>query len=81
MFLTLFISHVSGCFFFYLATTVPEQPTGDSWIGSIVLGSNVYAQFRSLDLGELYTTAVYWATFTMATIGGRVVRRVCGWVC
>lgn len=67
---SLFCSHVAACIFYYLATTIPAQYPRDTWIGSLVLGSNVYEQFRSLDVGKLYVTALYWATMTMGTIGG-----------
>ena len=62
-------THVAGCIFYYLATTLPPEESLDTWMGSLVLGSNVYVNFRDLDLGVRYVTSLYWAFITIATIG------------
>lgn len=47
-----FCTHVAGCFFHYLATTLPSDREADTWIGSLTLGGNSYENFREVDLGK-----------------------------
>eukprot|EP00850_Spirogloea_muscicola_P014094 SM000099S25200 [mRNA] locus=s99:136265:141912:+ [translate_table: standard] len=65
----LFATHVAGCFFYYLATTIPSRSETDTWIGSLTLGGNSYAGFRDINLWKRYITSLYWAIVTMATLG------------
>ncbi|CAI5467807.1 unnamed protein product, partial [Closterium sp. Yama58-4] len=65
----MYITHVAGCFFYYLATTMPPQDQGYTWIGSLTLGDFSYENFREVDLFTRYVTALYWSVVTMATIG------------
>eukprot|EP00850_Spirogloea_muscicola_P016184 SM000129S26171 [mRNA] locus=s129:404788:409939:- [translate_table: standard] len=65
----LFATHVAGCFFYYLATTIPSRSETDTWIGSLTLGGNSYAGFREINLWKRYITSLYWAIVTMATLG------------
>lgn len=63
------MTHVAGCFFYYLATTIPADNEDHTWIGALTLGDFSYENFRELDLGIRYVTSVYWAIVTMATVG------------
>ena len=65
----LYCTHVAACIFYYLATTLPESMEGYTWIGSLKLGDHSYDHFRELDLVKLYTTSLYFAIVTMATVG------------
>ncbi|GJP70146.1 hypothetical protein CLOP_g1125 [Closterium sp. NIES-67] len=65
----MYITHVAGCFFYYLATTMPPEDEGYTWIGSLTLGNFSYESFRDVDLFTRYITALYWSVVTMATIG------------
>ncbi|CAI5978287.1 unnamed protein product [Closterium sp. NIES-65] len=65
----MYITHVAGCFFYYLATTMPPEEQGYTWIGSLTLGDFSYENFREVDLFTRYVTALYWSVVTMATIG------------
>ncbi|CAI5487179.1 unnamed protein product [Closterium sp. Naga37s-1] len=65
----MYITHVAGCFFYFLATTMPPEEQGYTWIGSLTLGDFSYENFREVDLFTRYVTALYWSVVTMATIG------------
>ncbi|CAI5463327.1 unnamed protein product [Closterium sp. Yama58-4] len=65
----MYITHVAGCFFYYLATTMPPEDQGYTWIGSLTLGDFSYENFREVELFTRYVTALYWSVVTMATIG------------
>ncbi|KAJ4792944.1 potassium channel protein [Rhynchospora pubera] len=65
----LYCTHTAACIFYYLATTVPESREGYTWIGSLQLGDFSYSNFREIDLGKRYWTALYFAIVTMATVG------------
>ncbi|GJP57662.1 hypothetical protein CLOP_g15655, partial [Closterium sp. NIES-67] len=69
IFVELYITHVAGCFFYFLATTYPPDQEGSTWIGSLTLGDLQYTDFRDIDLYTRYFTALYWSVITMATIG------------
>ncbi|KAL0284330.1 UNVERIFIED_CONTAM: Potassium channel SKOR [Sesamum angustifolium] len=59
----------AACIFYYLATTLPEEKEGYTWIGSLQLGDYSYAHFREIDIWKRYTTSLYFAIVTMATVG------------
>ncbi|KAK4480079.1 hypothetical protein RD792_013136 [Penstemon davidsonii] len=65
----LYCSHTAACIFYYLATTLPEEKEGYTWIGSLKLGDYSYSHFREIDLWKRYTTSMYFAIVTMATVG------------
>ncbi|KAL2898679.1 Potassium channel SKOR [Bienertia sinuspersici] len=65
----LYCTHTAACIFYYLATTVPKQEEGYTWIGSLTLGDYSYSQFRDIDFWRRYTTSLYFAIITMATVG------------
>ncbi|KAG2715229.1 hypothetical protein I3843_03G069900 [Carya illinoinensis] len=65
----LYCTHTAACIFYYLATTLPPSEEGYTWIGSLKLGDYSYAQFREIDLWKRYTTSLYFAIVTMATVG------------
>ncbi|KAG8383669.1 hypothetical protein BUALT_Bualt04G0037900 [Buddleja alternifolia] len=65
----LYCTHTAACIFYYLATTLPEEEEGYTWIGSLKLGDYSYSQFRDIDLLKRYTTSLYFAIVTMATVG------------
>ncbi|CAI6008973.1 unnamed protein product [Closterium sp. NIES-65] len=69
IFIELYITHVAGCFFYFLATTYPPDEEGSTWIGSLTLGDLTYTNFREMDLYTRYFTSLYWSVITMATIG------------
>ncbi|CAI7805390.1 unnamed protein product, partial [Closterium sp. NIES-54] len=69
IFIELYITHVAGCFFYFLATTYPPDQEGSTWIGSLTLGDLTYTNFREIDLYTRYFTSLYWSVITMATIG------------
>ncbi|CAI5535636.1 unnamed protein product [Closterium sp. Naga37s-1] len=69
IFIELYITHVAGCFFYFLATTYPPDQEGSTWIGSLTLGDLTYTNFREMDLYTRYFTSLYWSVITMATIG------------
>ncbi|GJP43322.1 hypothetical protein CLOM_g2799, partial [Closterium sp. NIES-68] len=55
----MYITHVAGCFFYYLATTMPPEDEGYTWIGSLTLGNFSYESFRDVDLfHEIHNGAV-----------------------
>ncbi|XP_027187729.1 potassium channel SKOR isoform X3 [Cicer arietinum] len=65
----LYCTHTAACIFYYLATTLPESQEGYTWIGSLKLGDYSYSNFREIDLWKRYTTSMYFAIVTMATVG------------
>ncbi|CAO2816405.1 unnamed protein product [Amaranthus hypochondriacus] len=65
----IYCTHTAACIFYYLATTVPEREEGYTWIGSLTLGDYSYAHFREIDIWRRYTTSLYFAIVTMATVG------------
>ncbi|XVF75094.1 hypothetical protein PTKIN_Ptkin13bG0160600 [Pterospermum kingtungense] len=69
IFVELYCTHTAACIFYYLATTLPPEKEGYTWIGSLKLGDYSYAHFREIDLWKRYTTSMYFAIVTMATVG------------
>ncbi|RAL37423.1 hypothetical protein DM860_000117 [Cuscuta australis] len=65
----LYCTHTAACIFYYLATTLPEQKEGYTWIGSLKLGDYSYSNFREIDLWTRYSSSMYFAVVTMATVG------------
>ncbi|XP_022141640.1 potassium channel SKOR isoform X2 [Momordica charantia] len=65
----LYCTHTAACIFYYLATTLPPSEEGYTWIGSLKLGDYSYSDFRDIDLWKRYTTSLYFAIVTMATVG------------
>ncbi|KAL7094338.1 hypothetical protein ACP275_11G097300 [Erythranthe tilingii] len=65
----LYCTHTAACIFYYLATTIPEEKEGYTWIGSLKLGDYSYSHFREIDIWKRYTTSLYFAIVTMATVG------------
>lgn len=65
----LYCTHTAACIFYYLATTLPASEEGYTWIGSLKLGDYSYSHFREIDLWKCYTTSLYFAIVTMATVG------------
>ncbi|KAK0582599.1 hypothetical protein LWI29_027488 [Acer saccharum] len=46
-----------------------EVREGYTWIGSLKLGDYSYSSFREIDIWKRYTTSMYFAIVTMATVG------------
>ncbi|XWS11574.1 hypothetical protein CRYUN_Cryun37aG0009900 [Craigia yunnanensis] len=69
IFVELYCTHTAACIFYYLATTLPPEKERYTWIGSLKLGDYSYAHFREIDLWKRYTTSMYFAIVTMATVG------------
>lgn len=65
----LYCTHTAACIFYFLATTLPDSQEGYTWIGSLKLGDYSYSHFREIDLWKRYTTSLYFAIVTMATVG------------
>ncbi|KAL4577960.1 hypothetical protein LXL04_014075 [Taraxacum kok-saghyz] len=65
----LYCTHTAACIFYYLATTLPASREEYTWIGSLKLGDYSYSNFRDIDLWTCYTTSLYFAIVTMATVG------------
>ncbi|XP_051146393.1 potassium channel SKOR-like isoform X2 [Andrographis paniculata] len=65
----LYCTHTAACIFYFLATTLPEEKEGYTWIGSLKLGDYSYSHFREIDIWQRYTTSLYFAIVTMATVG------------
>lgn len=65
----LYCTHTAACIFYYLATTLPPEKERYTWIGSLQLGDYKYASFRDIDLWKRYSTSLYFAIVTMATVG------------
>ncbi|GKV00222.1 hypothetical protein SLEP1_g12955 [Rubroshorea leprosula] len=64
-----YCTHTAACIFYYLATTLPREKEGYTWIGSLKLGDFSYSHFREIDIWKRYTTSMYFAIVTMATVG------------
>ncbi|KAG5534358.1 hypothetical protein RHGRI_022475 [Rhododendron griersonianum] len=65
----LYCTHTAACIFYYLATTLPAEQEGYTWIGSLQLGDYRFTHFRDIDLWTRYITSLYFAVVTMATVG------------
>ncbi|XP_037493386.1 potassium channel SKOR isoform X2 [Jatropha curcas] len=65
----LYCTHTAACIFYYLATTLPAAEEGYTWIGSLKMGDYSYSHFREIDIWKRYTTSLYFAVVTMATVG------------
>nr|GMC62447.1 potassium channel SKOR-like [Ipomoea batatas] len=65
----IYCTHTAACIFYYLATTLPEDREAYTWIGSLKLGDFSYSNFREIDIWKRYTTSMYFAIVTMATVG------------
>ncbi|XP_059318106.1 potassium channel SKOR-like isoform X3 [Lycium ferocissimum] len=65
----LYCTHTAACIFYFLATTLPPEKEGYTWIGSLTLGDYSYSDFRHIDLWRRYITSLYFAIVTMATVG------------
>ncbi|VVB09090.1 unnamed protein product [Arabis nemorensis] len=69
LFVEIYCTHTAACIFYYLATTLPPENEGYTWIGSLKLGDYSYENFRKIDLWKRYITSLYFAIVTMATVG------------
>ncbi|KFK33311.1 hypothetical protein AALP_AA6G358500 [Arabis alpina] len=69
VFVEVYCTHTAACIFYYLATTLPIENEGYTWIGSLKLGDYSYQNFREIDLWKRYITSLYFAIVTMATVG------------
>lgn len=65
----LYCTHTAACIFYHLATTLPSSQEGYTWIGSLKMGDYSYTSFRDIDIWKRYTTSLYFAVITMATVG------------
>ncbi|KAL8125438.1 hypothetical protein AgCh_012942 [Apium graveolens] len=65
----MYCTHTAACIFYYLATTLPAEKEGYTWIGSLKLGDYSYSNFREIDLWTRYITSLYFAIVTMVTVG------------
>lgn len=65
----IYCTHTAACIFYYLATTLPAEKEGYTWIGSLKLGDYSYSNFREIDLWTRYITSLYFAIVTMVTVG------------
>lgn len=65
----LYCTHTAACIFYYLATTLPPEQEGYTWIGSLKMGDYSYSHFSEIDIWTRYTTSLYFAIVTMATVG------------
>ncbi|OMO72368.1 hypothetical protein CCACVL1_17837 [Corchorus capsularis] len=64
-----YCTHVAGCIFYYLATTLPPSKEGYTWIGSLQMGQYHYSNFREVDFWKRYVISLYFAVVTMVTVG------------
>ncbi|XP_024014683.1 potassium channel GORK isoform X2 [Eutrema salsugineum] len=69
VFVEVYCTHTAACIFYYLATTLPPENEGYTWIGSLKLGDYSYENFRQIDIWKRYITSLYFAIVTMATVG------------
>ncbi|GAB2224818.1 hypothetical protein Drorol1_Dr00005595 [Drosera rotundifolia] len=69
LFVELYSTHTAACIFYYLATLVPPNQEGYTWIGSLKLGDYSYENFREIELWKRYATSLYFSIVTMATVG------------
>ena len=65
----LYCSHIAACIFYYLATTLPPDQEGYTWIGSLKMGDYSYADFREIGFWKRYITSMYASVVTMTTVG------------
>ncbi|KAK1300048.1 Potassium channel KOR2 [Acorus calamus] len=65
----LYCTHTAACIMYYLATTIPPEMEGYTWIGSLRMGSYNYDHFREIGFWRRYITSLYFAIVTMATVG------------
>ncbi|KAK1263128.1 Potassium channel KOR2 [Acorus gramineus] len=65
----LYCTHTAACIMYYLATTVPPEMEGYTWIGSLRMGSYNYDHLREIGFWRRYITSLYFAIVTMATVG------------
>ncbi|KAH9717868.1 Potassium channel SKOR [Citrus sinensis] len=65
----LYCSHIAACIFYYLATTLPPEQEGYTWIGSLKMGDYSYADFREIGFWKSYITSMYASVVTMTTVG------------
>ncbi|CAA7057536.1 unnamed protein product [Microthlaspi erraticum] len=68
VFVEVYCTHTAACIFYYLATSLPPEKEGYTWIGSLKLGDYSYENFRQIDLWKRYITSLYFAIVTMATV-------------
>ncbi|KAK1370794.1 Potassium channel [Heracleum sosnowskyi] len=65
----IYCTHTAACIFYYLATSLPVDREGYTWIGSLKLGDYSYSHFREIDIWRRYVTSLYFAIVTMSTVG------------
>ncbi|XP_074579578.1 potassium channel KOR2-like [Curcuma longa] len=65
----LYCVHTAACVFYYLATMVPQEQEGNTWIGSLTLGNYQYNNFRDIHFWRRYITSLYFSFVTLATVG------------
>ncbi|XP_017256707.1 potassium channel SKOR isoform X1 [Daucus carota subsp. sativus] len=65
----IYCTHTAACIFYYLATSMPADKEGYTWIGSLQLGDHSYSNFREINLWKRYLTSLYFSIITMATVG------------
>ncbi|KAH7850158.1 hypothetical protein Vadar_028612 [Vaccinium darrowii] len=65
----LYCTHTAACIFYYLATTLPVEQEGYTWIGSLKMGDYSFSNFRDIDLWTRYTISLYFSVVTMTTVG------------
>ncbi|KAI8536534.1 hypothetical protein RHMOL_Rhmol10G0264700 [Rhododendron molle] len=69
MIVELYCTHTAACIFYYLATTLPVEQEGYTWIGSLKMGDYSFSSFREIDLWTRYTLSLYFSVVTMTTVG------------
>ncbi|KAG5529742.1 hypothetical protein RHGRI_030203 [Rhododendron griersonianum] len=69
MIVELYCTHTAACIFYYLATTLPVEQEGYTWIGSLKMGDYSFSSFREIDLWTRYTLSLYFSIVTMTTVG------------
>ncbi|KAK1263126.1 Potassium channel KOR2 [Acorus gramineus] len=55
----IYYTHTTACILYYLATTVPRDVEGYTWIGSLQMGSYNYDHFREIGFWKRYVTSLY----------------------
>lgn len=65
----IFLAHMLGCFWFYVAAVVGINEETTTWVSSYDDGSAMYA-----DPSVQYLYAVYWALTTLTTVPCRIAR-------
>jgi hypothetical protein len=76
----LYCTHTAACIFYHLATTLPSSQEGYTWIGSLKMGDYSYTSFREIDIWKRYTTSLYFAVITMATVGELLLTLKTTWI-